>query len=52
MEDILKESKGVVEGLPTLEIVYKDSLAHNIDMPSTRTLHDFIKGKLSKEECL
>lgn len=30
MEDIIKNSKGVVEGLPTLELVHKHSLEHKI----------------------
>ena len=49
LEDILKESKGVVEGWPTLELVYKQALENNIDMPMTLILHDFIMRKYSKE---
>jgi len=49
VEDILNESKGVVEGWPTLELVYKQAHENNIEMPMTLILHDFIKRKYSKE---
>ncbi|CAD8170464.1 unnamed protein product [Paramecium pentaurelia] len=52
VEDILKESKGVVEGWPTLELVYKQAQENNIEMPMTLILHDFIKRKYSKEQSI
>ena len=33
LDDILSSSKGIVEGIPTLEAVLKYSNLHNIDMP-------------------
>ena len=52
VEDILKESKGVVEGWPTLELVYRKAIEHEVDMPMTLIVHDFIKRKYSKEESI
>lgn len=37
-EDILKESKGVVEGLPTLKVVYEYAQEHKIFMPILESL--------------
>lgn len=36
VEDIIKTSKGVVEGYTTLEVVIKYAEKHNIDMPIIR----------------
>ena len=35
LENILKTSKGVIEGLPTLDAIYEYSKENGIDMPIT-----------------
>lgn len=42
LSDIIKSSTGVVEGIPTLDVVYRFSKKHNLDMPITSTIYDFI----------
>ena len=36
VEDIIKTSSGVVEGVPTLEVVIKYAKEHNIELPNLR----------------
>ena len=35
IENIIKTSKGVIEGLPTLEVIYDYSKEKGLDMPIT-----------------
>lgn len=52
VEEIIKQSNGVVEGLPTMELVYRRAKEESLELPTTTVLYDFIRGKLSKDECL
>lgn len=52
LEDIIKTSKGIVEGLPTLEAVLKYSREHNIEMPIFESINKVIYGKLSIKEAI
>jgi glycerol-3-phosphate dehydrogenase len=48
----LKNSKGVVEGVPTLELVRKHALEQHLEMPITKTLFDLIFTSMSTEDAI
>ncbi len=50
LQDILNTSKGVVEGLPTLELVRKHSVEQQLDMPITKVVYDLIFSSIPIEE--
>jgi glycerol-3-phosphate dehydrogenase len=52
LESILQSSKGVVEGVPTMELLCRDAERLNLDLPLTTTMHKLIKGKISSKEAL
>lgn len=39
LADIIKNSKGVVEGVPTLELVYNTAEKLHLDLPLTKTIY-------------
>ena len=47
LQNIIASSAGVVEGIPTLDVVCKYAKEHNIYMPITFTIYDLIHGKLT-----
>lgn len=50
MDDIIKSSKGVVEGLPTLKLVHQKASEAQIDMPITSILYRFVYREVGVEE--
>eukprot|EP01016_Furgasonia_blochmanni_P014624 TRINITY_DN1771_c0_g1_i1.p1 TRINITY_DN1771_c0_g1~~TRINITY_DN1771_c0_g1_i1.p1 ORF type:complete len:373 (+),score=48.07 TRINITY_DN1771_c0_g1_i1:950-2068(+) len=42
LDDILKSSKGVVEGIPTLKAVYDYAAAQNMDLPIITAIHSIV----------
>lgn len=50
VENILKTSKGVVEGLPTLDVIHEYAQEHGIDMPIVRVIHSVVHGKITMKE--
>jgi len=51
VDDILKSS-GVVEGLPTLNVVMEYATKHKIDLPIISTIYDMVHGKIVHEDAL
>jgi glycerol-3-phosphate dehydrogenase (NAD+) len=47
LKDIIATSKGVVEGVPTIQVVAKYAKEHNIFMPIVFVINDFLNGTIN-----
>ncbi|KAL4490286.1 hypothetical protein ABPG72_004325 [Tetrahymena utriculariae] len=52
LEDIVKSSAGVVEGIPTLDVVYRYAKKNNLDMPITFAIYDLLHGQISLQSAV
>ena len=50
IEEINRTSKGVVEGVQTLNIIREIAREKNLDMPVTETIYQLLHGQIKMEE--
>jgi glycerol-3-phosphate dehydrogenase len=46
----MKSSKGVVEGVATLQVVIELVHKYNLDMPLTKAIHELLTGHIKVED--
>lgn len=51
-DDILEESRMVVEGFFAVPAVYEEAKRHGIDMPMTNALYKILRGEMTPKEAL